>query len=392
MIKKEIKYNICSRCICDTSIPGITFNSNNECNFCSLHDKMENDFPTGEKGKKILEKIVKKIKKSGKDNKFDCVVGISGGRDSTYSLWYVIKVLGLRPLAVHFNDGFGNPIAGKNMSNACKILDVELRTITSDWRESKDIKLAFIKASTPDMEEGTDLGIATSLYSVANKENIKYLLIGQSFRTEAIAPLAWNYLDGKYLKAVHKKFGTVKLRKWKPNDPGFNLGIKEMFYYVIVKRIKTIPFLYYVDYIRDDVDVFLKENLKWEDPGAHYFDDLYQALMTNVHRTKFGINRRIYNYSAMIRSGQLDRNLAIERANRKYELEDPKIIDLCIKRLGLKKDEFESLINNEPKYFWDYPNSYNFIKKFKLIIKLLSKINILPGSAYDKYFNCGGPK
>ena len=84
------------------------------------------------------------------------------------------------------------------------------------------------------MEEGTDIGIATSLYSVANKENIKYLLIGQSFRTEAIAPLAWNYLDGKYLKSVHKRFGTLKLRKWKPNDPGFNLGIKEMYLFCIM--------------------------------------------------------------------------------------------------------------------------------------------------------------
>lgn len=386
------EYQQCSRCICDTSIPGITFNSEGECNFCELHDKMVADFPNGEEGKRILDEIVVKVKKEGEGRKFDCVVGISGGRDSTYSLWYVVKVLGLRPIAVHFNDGFGNPTAGKNMVNACKILGVELRTITSDWRESKDIKLAFLKASTPDMEEGTDIGIATALYGVAAKEDVKYLFIGQSFRTEGIAPLAWNYLDGKYLKSVHKKFGTVDLREWKPDDPGFNLGLKEMFYYTMVRKIKTVPFLYYVDYVRTDVDVFLKENLKWEDPGAHYFDDLYQALMTYVHRVKFGINRRIYNYSALVRSGQLDREEAIKRANRKYEIEDPKIIDLCIKRLGLTKEEFDEFLNQDPKYFWHYPNSYNLIKLFKYPIKIASKLNLLPGSAYDKYFNCGGPR
>lgn len=387
-MEKDLKR--CTRCICDTTIPGITFNHQGECNFCELHDKMCLEFPNGEKGKQILASHIKKVKAAGKGKKYDCVVGVSGGRDSMYSLWYVVKVLGLRPIAVHFNDGFGNPVAGKNMTNACKILGVDLRTITSDWRESKDLKIAFLKASTPDMEEGTDIGIATALYGVAAKENVKYLMIGQSFRTEGIAPLAWNYLDGKYLKAVHEKFGTVKLRKWTPNDPGFNLGLKEMFYYTVRRGIKTIPFLYYVDYVRKDVDVFLKENLKWEDPGAHYFDDLYQALMTNVHRVKFGINRRIYNYSALVRSGQMSRDEALAKSQAAYVIEDPKIIDLCIKRLGLTKEEFDKILDQEPKYFWDYPNSYSMIKKFKFPIKILSKLSILPGSAYDKYFNCGG--
>lgn len=382
-------YQICTRCIVDTTVPGAVFDSNGVCSYCHLHDKMEKDFPNDARGEIFLLKLANKIKKQNINNKYDCVAGISGGRDSTFSLHYIVKKMGLRPLAVHFNDGFGNPVAGENMIKVCNKLGVELRTITSDWRESKDIKLAFLKAGTPDMEEGTDIGIATALYGMAAKEGLTHILIGQSFRTEGIAPLTWNFLDGKYLKAVHKQFGTTSLRKWKPDDPGFNLGIKEMFYYTILRKIKTIPTLYYVDYVRKNVDEFLKAELEWQDPGAHYFDDLYQSLMTYVHRVKFGINRRKFNYSALVRSGQMAREEAIERAAAPYSIEDPKIIDLCIKRLGLKKEEFEKIVANPPKTFMDYPNSYGLIKLLRPFIYIMAKMNFLPESAYDKYFNCG---
>jgi N-acetyl sugar amidotransferase len=373
----------------DTTVPGITFDKKGECNFCALHDKMDEEFPLGEKGRAIVDEIVKKIKEKGKGKKYDCVLGISGGRDSSYTLHYAKKVLGLKPLAAHFNDGFGNPVAGENMVKACNKLGVELRTITSDWRESKDLKIAFLKASTPDMEEGTDIGIATALYGVAAKENIKYVLIGQSFRTEGIAPLSWNYLDGKYLKAVHKRFGSYPLRKWTPTDPGFNLDIREMFYYSFIKGIKTFPILYYADYVRKNVDELLIRELDWKNPGAHYFDDLYQSIMSYVNRVKFGIDRRLFNYSALVRSGQMSREEALERVKEGYVIEDPKVMSLCIKRLGLTQEEFDAIVKLPPKTFRDYPNNYTLIRSLKLPIKIMSKLNFLPGSAYDKYFNCG---
>lgn len=382
-------YRMCNRCIMDTTVPGITFDKNGHCNFCKLHDKMERDFPTGEKGQQIIREKAKQIKARSRGGKYDCVVGISGGRDSSFTMHFVKKVMGLNPLAVHFNDGFGNPVAGENMIRVCKKLGVELRTITSDWRESKDLKISFLKASLPDMEEGTDLGIATALYGVAVKENLKDVIIGQSFRTEGIQPLVWNYLDGKYLKVVHKQFGTTPLREWKPEDPGFNLDIREMFYYSVIKRIRTFPVLYYVDYIRKDVDQFLEKELGWVNPGAHYFDDLYQALYTHVLRVKFNINRRISNYSALVRSGQMDRQEAIERSRAPYSLEDPDIIRLCIKRLGLTQEQFDGFILQPPKTFRDYPNRYGLMKMAKPLVWVLSKMSLLPGSAYDKYFNCG---
>jgi N-acetyl sugar amidotransferase len=373
----------------DTSVPGIHFNNAGECNFCKLHDKMDQEFPLGEKGKKIVDRIVRDIKKAGKGKKYDCVLGISGGRDSSFTLYYAKKVLGLNPIAVHFNDGFGNPVAGENMVKACRKMGVELRTITSDWRESKDLKIAFLKASTPDMEEGTDIGIATALYGVATKENIKYILIGQSFRTEGIAPLSWNYLDGKYLKAVHKLYGTYPLRKWSPADPGFNLDLKEMTYYCVMKGIKTFPILYYADYVRKNVDELLIRELDWKNPGAHYFDDLYQSIMSYVNRVKFNIDRRLFNYSALVRSGQMTRHEALERVKEVYVIEDPKVMNLCIKRLGITQEEFEEIMKLPAKTFRNYPNNYRLIKGMKFPIRIMSKLNLLPGSAYDKYFNCG---
>lgn len=378
-------YQACIRCTVDTTVPGHNFDKDGLCSYCRLHERLEKVFPIGN-GK--LEALIKKIKYEGRNNKLDCVVGISGGRDSTYTLYMLKKVWGLRPIAVHFNDGFGNPVAGENMHKATKKLGVELRTISSDWRESKDLRIAYLKASTPDLGTPTDIGIANALYSVAYKENVKNIIIGQSFRTEGIAPLEWNYLDGKYLLDVHKKFGQFPLRPWKPLDPGFNLTFKHMFFYTVRHRIKTIPLLYYHNYVRQEADAVLKNELDWINPGAHYYDDLYQSLMTYVMRTKFNIDRRKYNYAALVRSGQMSKAEAAERLKKIYVIEDPKVIDLCIKRLGLSREEFDQYMAIPAKTFRDYETSYDLIKFLRLPIWMASKLNILPPTAYAKYFEC----
>ncbi len=373
----------------DTTAPGITFDAQGNCSFCTVHDRMDVNFPLGEAGLRTVRQQAAQMRRAGRGQRYDCVLGVSGGRDSTYAVWYCVTQLHLRPLAVHFNDGFGNPVAGENMVRTCQRLGVELRTITSDWRESKDLKIAFLKASVPDMEEGTDLGIATALYGVAAKENIRHVVIGQSFRTEGIAPLSWNYLDGRYLRAVHQQYGTVPLRPWRPNNPGFNLGLKEMFYYAFVRRIKTITLLYHLDYVRNDVDQLLVRELGWQNPGAHYFDDLYQSLIYYLNRVKFNIDRRLFNYSALVRSGQMTRDDALDRISRINSIEDDAVIALCIKRLGLTRAEFDAMVATPPKTFHDYANSYAVLRLLRGPIWLMSKLNLIPESAYDKFFNCG---
>lgn len=388
-ISRPITYKQCSRCVQDSTVPGIEFDSDDVCNFCHLHDKLEKSFPNGDKGAAMMDEFVRKMKRKGKNKKYDCVVGVSGGRDSCYLLYLVVKKWGLRPLAVHFNDGFDNPVAGENMIKAVKTLGVDLRTITSDWREAKALKIDFLKASVPELNMGTDIGIASSLFGVAHKENIKFILIGQSFRTEGVKPLSWSFFDGDYLRNVHNQFSSIPLRPWAANDPGFNLGLKELFYYTVVKGIKTITPMYYHDYIRKDAEEIIIKELDWVYPGAHYFDDLYHSLIKYVHRVKFNIDMNMNSDSALVRSGQLDREKALNRAHGLYSIEDPKIIDLCIKRLGISRAEFDSYLALPPKTFKDYKTGYFYIRAMKYPIKFLSRLNLLPKITYDKYFNCG---
>ena len=383
-----MEYKVCPRCIIDTIVPGAKFDEKGECSYCKIHDKLEKEYPLNEEGKKRFDKLIERIKAKGRNNKYDCVVGISGGRDSIYTL-YLTKQLGLRPLAVYFNDGFGNPVAGENMKRAVAKLKVELRTITSDWRESKDLKIAFLKASVPDIEVATDIGIETALYGTAVKERIRTIISGYSFRTEGIAPLEWSFQDGEYVRSVHKQFGTVELRKWHAEEPGFNLGMSHICYYTFIKRITAIPILNYVNYVRKDAEEIIKKELDWVYPGSKYYDDLYQGLMTYIYRVKFKIDRRRFIYSALVRSGQMTREEALNKVKEVDVIEDPKVIDLCIKRLGFSRQEFEMLLKRPVKTFRDYPTSYEYIKVMKLPIKILSKLNILPGVTYEKYFECG---
>lgn len=379
----------CSECIMDSTIQGFEIQENGKCNFCNVHDELAQIYPRGEEGKQIWNEILEKIKKVGKGRKYDCVIGCSGGRDSCYSLYAAKEIWGLRPLAVHFNNGFGNPITGDNIQRVTKKLGIDLVTVTSDWRETKDLRKAFLKASTPDNQVETDLGIAAALYGSAAKHNVKYILIGQSFRTEGISPLTWNFLDGRYLKTIHKKFGTHPLRPWKANDPGFNLELHHIFYYSFIKGIKVATPLYYMDYIKKDVDVVLKSELDWKDPGAHYFDDLYQTVVNFVYRNKFKVDRRKQEYSAQIRDGQITIEEGLELLKLPSEIDSPDNLKLCLKRLGIKEEEFHEYIAQPPKTFRDYKTSYNIIRMLRFPIWLAAKMRIIPSSAYLKYFNCG---
>lgn len=387
--KTKLPYIICKRCCQDTTVPGIRFDKAGVCNFCKLYDRMEKQFPNDARGEAILNRHFARMRKRGAGKKYDCVVGISGGRDSIWLLYRIVKHWQLRPLAVHFNDGFDNPVAGENMVKACRKLGVDLRTITSDWNEGKELKIDFLKASVPDLNLGTDIGIATSLFGVAAREKVKYILIGQSFRTEGTKPLSWSFFDGKYLREVHRQFGTKPLRPWKPEDPGFHLGLREMFYYTVRRGIKTFTPLYYTQYIRPDAQKIITEELGWVYPGAHYFDDLYHALIKYVHRVKFNIDMNMNSDAALVRSGQMNREEAIGRAHGVYGIEDPRVIDLCIKRLGLTREAFDSYMALRPLTFRDYKTSWNTMRFLRLPIWLLSRMHFIPKVAYDKYFNCG---
>ena len=184
-------YQICSRCVSDTTIPDIQFDERGICNFCHIHDSLDKQFSLDGKGKQKLDRIVKKIQRDGQAQNYDCIVGISGGTDSTFCL-YMAKQLGLRPLAVHFDNGWNSEVAVSNIKNAVKKLDVDLKWVTVDFREFSDIQRSFLKASVPDVEIPTDLAIHAILHRTAAENGVKWIINGMNFRTEGIQPLKWS--------------------------------------------------------------------------------------------------------------------------------------------------------------------------------------------------------
>jgi len=370
---------ICSKCICDTSIPGISFDDRRICNFCQAHDRMEKQFPLNEEGQRKLNKLVEEVKAKGKGNKYDCLVGISGGTDSTYLL-YMSKKMGLRPLAVHFDNGWDSEIAIKNIEKAVSKLDVDLKAVTCDRDEFRDLQISFLKASVPDAEIPTDIAYKTILYRVAAEEGVHNILIGHSFRVEGFAPKRWTHQDGKYIKSVHRIFGQSELRTYP------NFTISDLLYYTMIKRIRWVYPLPYINYHKEDSKKLLKKETGWEDYGGHHFDSTYTRFIGSyLLPRKFKIDKRIIEYSAYVRSGQMTRNEALEKIKEPYP-DEPELVQYVLDRLGLTNTEFQNILSTEPKTFLDYSTYYSFIRAMRIPIKIACMLGLLPHIFYEKYF------
>jgi N-acetyl sugar amidotransferase len=371
-------YIVCSRCVCDSRIPGIHFDEKGECNFCKINDALEKEFPLGKIGKENFQKLIAAIKKDGKGKEYDCVVGVSGGRDSTYTLYMAVKN-GLRPLAVHFDNGWNSDVAVRNIKKSTKNLNVDLHTLVADWEEFKDLQKSFLKASTPDAEVPTDYAIISTLYKVANQFKVKYILSGHSFRTEGVSPLRWTYMDGRYIRAVHRRFGSLKIKSF----PIMSVG--ELAYFSIFKRMHYVPFLSYLDYNHEEAESQLKE-IGWQYYGGHHYECIYTKFFQSyLCPTKFNIDERMIEYSALIRSGQITRSEAFERLKKTYDF-DKGLIEYLLSKMGMTKEEFQKILAEKPKSFLDYPSYYPLIRFCKIPIKIACKIKMLPSIFYQKYF------
>jgi len=360
----------------DTTVPNIKFEENGECTYCKIHDMLEKRKPID---KKRLEKLVEEIKKKGKNKKYDCIVGVSGGRDSTYAL-YMAKKLGLRPLGVHFDNGWNSEIAVNNIKKATEKLGVDLYTHVADWEEFKDLQKAFLRASVSDAEVPTDYVITSVLFQTADKEGIKYVINGHSFRTEGTSPLWWTYMDGRYIKAVHKKFGE-KGHKSFPI-----LSMSKLLYYIFVKKIREVRLLEYIDYRQKEAEKILKKELGWVYYGGHHHESIYTHFFQSyLLPKKFNIDKRKTEYSALIRSGQMTREDALKKLKEEYPYEK-EVVEYTISKLGLTKKEFEKIFSAEIKTFRDYPTYYPLIKSLRIPIKIACKFNLLPEILYLKYF------
>jgi N-acetyl sugar amidotransferase len=374
------KYIVCSRCISDSRIEGISFDENGLCNYCRMHDKLESEYPLGDVGAKNLGMLVDKIKAQGTGKDYDCVVGVSGGRDSSYVLLTAVK-LGLRPLAVHFDNGWNSDIAVANIKNAVRKLNVDLYTHVADWEEFKSLQISFLRASVSDAEVPTDVAIFGTLHKAAAENGIRYILNGHSFRTEGIVPLSWTYMDGLYISSINKRFGDRALK----TIPNFTLI--DFFYYMFLRRIKVIPLLNFVEYRHENVDQVLKDELGWVYYGGHHHESFYTRFFQSyLLPQKFNIDKRMLEYSALVRSGQMERENALREFNSKpYEFSE-ELIDYTLRKLGLSLEEFQEIMGQAPKSFKDYPTYYPLVKSLKWPIKVAADLGLLPSLLYQKYF------
>lgn len=369
---------ICSRCILDTTVPEIFFDEKGICNYCKINDEIMLEYPANEEGDKKLKELVDKIKKSGEGKKYDCIIGVSGGTDSTYTL-YLMKKMGLRPLAVHFDNGWNSDIAVQNIKNATNKLGIDLYTLVADWEEFKDMQVAFLKSSTPDAEVPTDYAIISVLLKVAAKEKIKYIIEGQASRAEGTTPLGWTYHDGRYLRSVQKIYGLKKAKSFPV------LSLFHLLFYFFVRKIKLARPLEYTDYSKAMAREVNSKELGWKDPGGHHHESVFTKFFQSYYLTeKFNIDKRKRECSAKIRSGKMTREEALEEMKSPYPVEDG-IVEYTINKLGINEVEFEKIMKAPAKSFMDYPTYYPLIQLLRWPIKIACSLHIFPPIFYLKY-------
>lgn len=364
----------------DDTVQGITFDENGECTFCKIHDELEKKYELNENSKNKLSTIIEKIKSEGKNKKYDCIVGVSGGRDSSYTLYKAVK-LGLKPLAVHFDNGWNSDSAVRNISNLCNKLNVDLHTHVANWEEFKDLQRSFLFASVPDAEVPTDWTIFSVLFEQASKYKVKNIIHGHSFRTEGTTPLTWTYMDGKYVNNIQKKFGTKKIKSF----PVMNMF--QYLYYVFFKRIKQIRLLYYIPYNEDEILKMLTEEVGWINYGGKHHESVYTGFFQSYILTrKFNIDKRKLHYSALIRSGQINRLDSLEKIKHDPYDGGQETLTYCLKKLALTENEFENIMKQPKKLFFDYESYYSLVKKLEKPILLGTKLGVVPVTVYNKFF------
>lgn len=369
---------ICSRCIYDDSIPYITFDLEGVCNYCRQHEQLEREYPTGKKGEQKLRELAAEIKREGRNKPYDVIVGVSGGCDSSYLL-YKVKELGLRPLAVHFDNTWNSTIAVENIQNILKKLEIDLFSYVVDSYEYNDIFKSFLKASVPEIDTPSDIGLATTHYLAAEKYGIKYIFEGHSFRTEGVSPHGWFYMDGKYIDTIQKMFGSYKIKTLP------NLWLKKWLKWITIDRIKKIRPLYYLDYNKEETKSFLAKELGWKWYGGHHMENRTSYFTNNYYLPiKFHIDLRYCEFSALVRTGQMNREEAL------VKVKEPKNFDMGIleevkKRLDLNDEEFAQIMSLPTKTYRDYKTYKQTFEKLRWFFWLMYKSDLVPKSFYVKF-------
>jgi N-acetyl sugar amidotransferase len=356
------KYQICNRCVMDTFDEFITFDERGFCNHCEAFiQRIGSQNQPDQSREKQWQGVLENIKSKGRGRDYDCIVGISGGVDSSYTA-FLCKEWGLRTLLLHMDNGWDTDISVKNIKAIAEKLEFDYVSDVLDWSEFKEIQLAFLRSSIVDLEMPTDIAIAASIYQTAAKHGIKYIVSGGNSSAEGILPLQMGYhvyKDMKLYRHIVDRFSSVPLKKVP------TVGYLGEIYYKFVKNIRTVYPLDYVSYDKDKAREFLMEHFGWQNYGGKHHESKITAFWQSYAMpVKYNMDYRRTTYSSQICSGQMSRDEALQLLESSPY--DPvKIADdkkYVAKKFGISVEELEQYLALSPKTYLDFPNEKNRIE------------------------------
>jgi N-acetyl sugar amidotransferase len=370
MIQK--KYQICTNCVMDTTDPNISFDKAGQCDYCrNYYKNILPNWHTDEKGEKELARQIETIKKEGKGKDHDCLIGISGGVDSSYVTYIAKEKYGLRPLIFHVDAGWNSQEAVNNIQRIVDGLGVDLYTEVVDWLEMQDLQLAFFKAQVPHIDTPQDHAFFAALYNFAAKNNFKYVITGANHSTECVRePLEWHYhaSDLRQLKDIHRRFGQRPLKTF-PQSDIFEFKI----YYRLVKGVRVIKPLNYIPYIKENAMKELIERFGWQ----RYAHKHYESRFTRFYEgywlpNKFGYDKRRAHFSSLILTQQMARKEALDRLSEPAYSEQimAQDFEFVATKLGISVSEFREIMNGTNRTFRDYKSRMPLIKIATKILRL----------------------
>jgi len=371
--KNTKKYRVCLNCVMDTTDSKIVFDEKGVCDHCNtFHQNTLPNWHTDERGARVLNALVDKIKREGEGKDFDCIVGMSGGIDSSYLTYLAKEQFGLRPLVFHVDAGWNSQEAVNNIEKLVDGLGLDLYTEVIDWEEMKDLQLAYLRSGISNQDVPQDHAIFASVYNYSIRNGIRCILSGGNIATEGIFPRAWhgNAMDAINLRAIHRQFGERALRRF-PIISFWRLYIL----YPLILRMRPIRLLNYIPYSRNSAIQEMNATCGWKPYGRKHGESQFTRLFQNDFLPrKFGYDKRRPHFSSLIVSGQMSRQEALNAlAQPLYAPQElaEDIAYLCNK-LGITRSEFDQFLSLPNRTYSEFPNwnrSYRRLKKIQALVE-----------------------
>lgn len=355
-------YQVCTNCVLDTTDPKILFDERGVCDLCNDYNNTIKQNLDYHRLKIELSKIIEKVKKDGNKRDFDCLLGISGGIDSSYMLHLAVKEFGLRPLVFHVDGGWNSEIAVNNIQRMIDKLGLDLYTEVINWEEMKAFELAFFKAGVPYLDLPQDHAFVATLYNFADKYKIKYILNGGNYSSEFMSyPLKYYYYgtDLRFIHDIRKKFCDNKMETYP-----FSSVFRHKVYLKYIRGINVLRPLNYMPYNVEDAKKVLSEEYGWKPYPQKHFESRFTKFFESYWLyERFGYDVRRVQFSSLILSGQMTRSEAIEQLKHKPYNEETIKYDFkyIATKLGITVEQLQEYFNLPKKYYWDYKNQMGFI-------------------------------